>query len=443
MIAKEKLVQILGSNVVRVIYGMALMVFITNHYTMEIAGSYFLVLAIMTFLNDLKEGFFLSGFIKYLVEEKGNLKIATTGLITSLTWDVGSFLLFIGVSLWSPELSVFIVAYLVNLLLSSFFKWVTYIHRARVDTSVQLKSNLISLATVIVGASWIYFYSLPIQYCLVILGLSNFLPCILLKTNLSIINQTVKTLTFDKATFKKLGYFGKFGVLLSVVGSLSHQSGIFLSAEFLDLGQTALLGLGARYAILLTLPGNSISSLIYPEILKCKGNIGLIKEVGIAGVGKMYSILIPLGLIIILFSPLGIYLLHGKSYLFVSVIIAFKTVVLLINLPLSSAYTSVMNALNKPYFVSQLVIINSLVNLVLIAPLMYYFGIWGALIAPFSIEIIGFIMMRSRLRKEVDFPFGEIPYQIKGYWMYWWKKYLLPALRKIIPLKPYSLQTVD
>lgn len=423
MVGKKKLIEVFSSNTLRVIYGIGMMAFITKHYSMDEAGSYFLVLAIITLLNDLKEGFFLSGFIKYLVEEKANMKVATTGLIVSFCWDVGSFLVFMIITIWFPAIESFKAAYLIHLILSSFFKWITYLHRAQLETSIQFKSNIIALLAVIIGVVWMYLFDLSVEYCLIILGISNFLPCVLLKKNLMLIKSAFVSLSFERSIYKKLGYFGKYGVLLSIVGGLSHQSGIFLSAEFLDLAQTALLGLGARYAILITLPANSMSSLIYPEMLKCKGDKTKMRSVGVFGTGKMYAILIPIGLVITLCSPIAILLFHGHEYLFVSVIIAFRTIAMLINLPLSSAYTSAMNSLNKPFHVSELVIINSVVNIILIIPMMYFWGIWGAIIAPFSIEILGYMIMTKRLKKEVDFQFQEIPVQIKGFWMYWFEKY--------------------
>jgi len=420
MISRKKIIEVFSSNAIRVVYGMVLMVFITNHYSMEATGGYFLVLAIMTLLNDLKEGFFLSGFIKYMVEDEANsMKVASTGLITSLVWDILNILIFFLLIIWFPSLEVFTIAYVINLVLSSFSKWIAYIHRGKMETNLQLKSNIVALVTVALGIFGVHLYNFSIENCLIILGLSNFIPSIIIKKNLQLISEAFRNFHFDAGIFKKLSYFGKFGVLLAIAGGLSHQSGIFLSAEFLDLGATALLGLGSRYAILLVLPGNSLSSLIYPQILKCRNDREKIRSTAIFGIAKMYSILIPIGILIMLGSPLGILILHGEEYLFVSIILAFKTIVLLINLPLSSAYTSTMNTLDKPYMVTMLVVVNSVVNLILIAPMMYLWGIWGALIAPFSIEILGFIIMRNKLYKEINLQLKDIPHQVWMFWKYW------------------------
>ena len=180
--------------------------------------------------------------------------------------------------------------------------------------------------------------------------------------------------------------------------------------------------------MLLSIPGNSLSTLLYPEVLKSRLDPHKMKEVLLLGVGKMYGLLIPIAVLTMGLSPVGIWILHGPDYLFVAVIIAIKTVSLVINLPLSTAYTSVMNTLNKPSKVTHLVMLNSVVNLTLIGPMMYWWGIWGALIAPFLIEILGFWIMQKGLRSEIHFRLSAIPKQIGFYWQYWYQQYNIKQL---------------
>ena len=205
MINRRKVIEAFSGNAVRVAYGMIMMTFITRQFPIEETGAYFLVVAIMTLLSDWKEGFFLSGFIKYIVEEKGNPKIISTGLILSLAWDLCNIGLFLIAVLWLPQLADFVSAYVVMIVLSSLSKWVTYIHRSHTATDILFQSNIVSLGSVLLGIGAIYWGALPIEYCLMVLGISNFLPCILLRSNLSIILQTLVNYSLIGRAIKNFG----------------------------------------------------------------------------------------------------------------------------------------------------------------------------------------------------------------------------------------------
>ena len=423
MIQKKKLVESLGSNLMKMGGSIAFLSFITFQFSIETTGIYFLVISVMTILGDLKEGFLLNGFIKYLVEEKDTQKVISTALFISLLWDFCNVVIYLILSLWFPELQAFTAAFIILLLFSSLARWVNYIHRSQLDTSTQLKSNVITTVGLLAGICGIYLGSLSVAWCLIFSGIANFLPCVWLRHNRTTLLNAFRHLALNRQVFKKLFYFGKYGVLLSLVGSLSTQSGIFLSAELLDLAATALIGLGARYALLLTIPGNSISSLIYPEVLKCGTDSGRLKQVTTLGAGKMYALLVPIGIAVLAGSPFAIWLLHGFDYLFVSVIIMVKTLGFLINLPMSTCYTSVMNTMNRPGQVTKLVVVNGVINILLMAPLMYLMGLWGVLAATVIVESIGFMIMRQGLKNSINFETKELSVKTIHFWTFWWEKY--------------------
>lgn len=423
MIQRKKLIESFGGNVLKMISSICYLSFITHEFSIEVTGVYFLVISVVTILGDLKEGFILNGFIKYIVEEKDNSKVISTSLGISFVWDVINISIYMLVALWFLELQDYTGSIIIYILLSSLSRWINYIHRGNLNTMVLFRSNAIAFSGILIGIAAIHFYSLGISFCFIVSGLAHFLPCLLIKQNRNTLYKAIRHFKIDFIILKKLLYFGKYGFLLSLAGSISHQSGVFFSAELLDLSATALIGLGGRYAMLLTIPGNSISSLIYPEILKCKKDVVKLNDRVSTGAGKMYALLTPLSIVVLVSSPFAIWLFHGVDYLFVAVIIAVRTFGFAVNLPLSTCYTSVKNTLDKPYEVTRLVVINSIINLISIGPLMYLIGLWGVLLSSLIIEVVGFIIMRAGLRSEIGLSLHQIPRIVGYYWKYWLERY--------------------
>ncbi len=412
MIEKKKIIGALNGNIVEVALGFFVIIFITRFYDLEIAGSYFLYVAFVAVLNNMKEGFLQNGFVKYLVEEQGNLQVAKSGLILSWLWDTLNIAIFYIFTFFNEEISLFFPFFLFNTLFYSVYRWAFFTHKSTLNLSVIFTGNLIIFGSSMVGLGLIYLYHLPIQYCILSQGVAYALALLLIPKSRGLFVNSLRS-SFNVALLKKLLLFGKFGLLKEIAGTLSHQSSVFIAAYFMSLESAAMLGLANRYAILIAIPGNSLSSLVYPAILSCGGNIAFLKEKSVLGMGKMYGLLVPLALTIIIGSPLAIYILHGPSYLFVVVILAVKILLTTFLIPISTVYASVLNTLNKPGQITKLVLITSAVNVAVLLITMYYFGIWGAIIAPVVTEIVGYTIMKKQLLKILNLKIIEVLIQIK------------------------------
>ncbi|MEM6523397.1 MAG: polysaccharide biosynthesis C-terminal domain-containing protein [Bacteroidota bacterium] len=432
MLSRKKILGALGGNIIETAIGFLVIMFITRNYSQADAGIYFIVLAVVSILNNLKEGFLQNGFVKYLVEQNFHTKVVKTGFTISLFGEALKMLLFVGIAAFYPSLQSFVIFYGFYTITFSTYRLVVSIHKSRLHMHQIVAGNLIIFFTTVTGLICLYFVELRIEWVLSVLAVANLFALLFIGANRKLVVLNAFS-NWDKDTFKKITYFGKYGFLREVAGSIAHQAGVFISAYLLTLEATSILGLATRYTILISIPGASLAGMLYPTILEQSANLKKMKEVATEGMGKMYALLIPIALMIALGSPLVIYLLHGSAYLPAAGVLVFKILASVFLIPLGSGFSSLMNAINQPQKITRLMVISSLSNITLSIVLIYYFGLWGAAVSPLLTEVIGSYIIRKELSKQLDFEVLSIMSSTKNFWFYW--------ISKLLPWKKLKYQS--
>ena len=427
MLAKKKILAAFGGNVVETAVGFLVIMFVTRSYSQADTGLYFIVMAIVSILNNLKEGFLQNGFVKYLVEQNFDPIVLRTGFAISFMGEGVKIVVFLLTAFLYPSLQTFVLYYGLYTVSLSTYRLVTSVHKSRFCMRLIVKGNFVVLFATIVGLAYIYFMQRPVMWVLLAVGFANLAALLAIESNRKLLFSNAFR-PYDKSTLKKLMRFGKYGLLREVAGSIAHQAGVFISAYLLSLEATSILGLATRYTILISIPGASLAGMLYPTILEKAINPHKMIEVARDGMGKMYALLIPIALGIMICSPLAIYMLHGSSYMTAAGILTVKILAAVFLIPIGSGFSSLMNAINQPQKITQLMVVSSLSNITLSIVLMYFFGLWGAAIAPLLTEIIGGYIIRTELRKQFEFDAFSVGSATKSYWIYWinktlpWKK---------------------
>ncbi len=427
MLHKKKIIGALGGNLIETIVGFLVIMFVTRNYTQAETGVYFIVIAIISILNNLKEGFLQNGFVKFLVENEFESRVLKTGFTISFIGEIVKILIFISISLFYQPIQTYIIFYSFYTLTYSLYRMMLFVHKSKLDMKEIVSGNLIILVATAVGVGVIYRLSLAAEWLFLVMGLTNLLALIFIPSNRKLLMANAFR-GYDKVVFQKIFSFGKYGFLKEVSGSIAHQAAIFISAYLLTLEATSILGLATRYTILISIPGASLAGMLYPIILKHSGNRAALVEAARDGIGKMYALLIPIAIVIIIGSPFAIYLLHGAEYLTAAGVLVFKILASVFLIPLGSGFSSLMNTINKPREITRLMVISSISNITLSFILMSQFGLWGAAIAPLLTELIGGYIMKVKLKETLDFDVFGIMSSIRGYWVYWiskalsWKK---------------------
>lgn len=424
MLPKKKIIRALGGNVIETAVGFLVVMFVTRNYTQAETGVYFIVIAIVSILNNLKEGFLQNGFVKYLVEQNFDTKVLKTGFAISFLGEGLKIILFIVIAFIYPTIQIFVLYYGFYTVSLSTYKLVASVHKSRLDMKQIVKNNVVIFLLTIGGLLGLYFLQTQIEAVFLAIAFSNTITLFVFRANREIVLSSAFR-RYDKPTLNNLIFFGKYGLLREVSGSIAHQAGVFISAYLLTLEATSILGLATRYTILITIPGASLAGLLYPTILEQVNNPKKMIEVAREGISKMYALLIPIALMIIIASPFVIYVLHGSSYLMAAGILAFKILATVFLIPLGTGFSSLMNTINRPQNVTRLMVVSSLSNIILSLVLMYFFGLWGAAIAPILTEFIGCLIIRYELKEQLGFDVLNIVSSTKSFWVYWTKKILL------------------
>ena len=427
MLPKKKIVGALSGNMIETAVGFLVIMFVTRNYTQADTGIYFIVLAIVSILNNLKEGFLQNGLVKYLVEQDFHSEVLKTGFAVSFIGEGLKIVVFVLVAFFYPSLEVFVLYYGFYTLSLSTYRLVVSVHKSRLEMGKIVAGNLVVLVATLIGLVTLFLSHSSVEQVFLVIAFANLVALFFLDANRKLIFKNAFR-RYDRATLKNLVHFGKYGLLREVAGSIAHQAGVFISAYLLTLEATSILGLATRYTILISIPGASLAGMLYPTILEQSSHIEKMKDVAREGMGKMYALLIPIAILIITGAPLAIFLLHGVSYLPAAGVLALKMLASVFLIPLGSGFSSLMNAINQPQKVTRLMVISSISNITLSIVFMYHFGLWGAAIAPLLTEIIGSYIIRKELKKQLDFDPISITGSTKNYWVYWitktlpWKK---------------------
>lgn len=423
---KQRIIQSLSGNVIEVTIGFATIMFITRNYPQDQAGIYFLIMAIVAVLNNLKEGFLQNGFVKYYVESDQDQTILQSGLLITWMWDVMNIIFFSIIAFFNEALIPFLLFYVVQTLGYSHYRWMLFVHKSQLNLGVIFRVNVLILLGITSGLMGVYLRGLPITYCLLVAGTTYGIATFSFRQNRVLLVKAISKKP-SLEMIRKLGVFGKYGLLKELAGSISHHSGVFLSAYFLTMGDTALLGLANRYAVLISIPGSSLSGLIYPILLKVGIDPEKLRQAASEGIGKMYALLIPLALGVCLASPFLIVGLHGNAYGFATIILIIRVLLTTFLLPMGTGFSSIMNVINRPGNITRLVFVTSLLNLSTMALTMPFLGIWGAMLSPLISELVGFVIMKKGLLV-IQLKFSDIVIQITQFWNYWRKEWSSKAI---------------
>ncbi len=417
---RQRIIQSLSGNLIEVAIGFTTIMFITRNYSQEQAGIYFLIMAIVAVLNNLKEGFLQNGFVKYYVESGQDPVILQSGLFITWMWDVLNVITFSVIALLNQALLPFLLFYIVQVLGYSHYRWTLFVHKSQLNLRIIFQVNVLIFVGVASGLMVVHLWKLPITCILILTGMIYGAATFSFRQNRTLFNKAISRP--DPKMIRKLSVFGKYGLLKELAGSLSHHSGVFLSACFLTMGDTALLGLANRYAVLIAIPGSSLSGLIYPVLLKVGIDLEKLRLAAREGIGKMYALLIPLALGVCLASPFLIVGLHGNAYGFAAVILTLRVLLTTFLLPMGTGFSSIMNVINRPANITKLVFVTSLINLSTMIVAMPLLGILGAMLSPVITEMVGFVIMRKGLLS-IQLKFSDIVIQVVQFWNYWRKKW--------------------
>ncbi|MBN8705707.1 MAG: oligosaccharide flippase family protein [Bacteroidetes bacterium] len=411
MYGYRKILWSLVNNSLEILIGMTTIILVTRLYSKEEVGAWTVFMTVFFFVTKLKEGVIQTALIKFSsgLADAGYWKTLKVSFITNLILEaiISIILVFIGWINVFPSLSILFLLYPVYSIPWSFYRWQLFVHQSGLKVELIFRTNLMMLVILGVGFSGIITYQLPIEYLVISLGAGSLSAAFIGFLFIGV--KPLWSASIERHLFTELISFGKFGMLREMTGTLSSRINVFLTAGFLSLAETGLLGIAQRYTQLVSLPNTSIQTLMFPKACELvnQGRRSELKPLFESTVAMLLAMLLPAFLFLAASSWGIIWLLNGSQYVQAAPLMIVMVFTVAIFAPFGNAFGSVMNAAGLPQMNMKVVLVNSVINIILSFSLVLTIGLAAAVIAPLITEISGFFWIRKILKKEFNISFSN------------------------------------
>ncbi|OHX64222.1 hypothetical protein NH26_21705 [Flammeovirga pacifica] len=365
-------------------------------YSAEDVGRWFIFFAVFNLSINVREGVLYVALVKFSSGKNDKTAHSTykTVLFALLLIEsiIGVVVLGIGYADIFPEVSALLIFYPIYSISNNCLKWIENIHKSKGELYKAVIINLTTLC--LLFSAFIYIKYNPIGLPDLIIVLSLLYVFGFLIGLFSISTSKIFKSSFDKKTFKNIMHYAKQGTLKAIFGTLASRMTLFISAGILSLEVTALLGVAQRYLVLILSLSNAIQLIFYPKIVLLfeEGNFKHFKLEFIKTIKRVYTLIVPISIgFLIIIKPL-LNILHGEGYgdsfhLLVILIISAQFS------PLGAFFGSYTNAIGKPQYSTNVVIINSCILILSSYFFVRYFGEIGTVLPLLVTEIIGFFFI--------------------------------------------------
>ncbi|ANQ52061.1 hypothetical protein MY04_4726 [Flammeovirga sp. MY04] len=384
------------------LYNYSLLLFVTQVYSAEDVGRWFIFFAVFNLSINIREGVLYVALVKFSSGKEDETAHSTykTVLYALLLIEslIGAVIFAIGYYDFFPEVSALLLFYPLYSISNNCLKWIENIHKSRGELYKAVMINFTTL--LMLFTAFFYFSNYPVELSNLIIYLSGLYFVSFLIGLSSIPTFKIVISKFNKKTFKHIMHYAKQGTLKAIFGTLASRMTLFISAGILSLEVTALLGVAQRYLVLILSLSNAIQLIFYPKIVLLfeQGNLRHFKLEFTKTIKRVYTLIVPISIafLIVIKPLLGI--LHGEGYGE-----SFHLLVILIMSaqfsPLGAFFGSYTNAIGKPQYSTNVVVINSCILIFSSYFFVKFFGELGTVLPLLVTEIIGFFIIYNYYQK--------------------------------------------
>jgi len=398
------------------LFGITGFVLLVRLLDKESYGIWMLFLTIITLVETARHGFFKNPLIKniHTSGEKPE-EVQFASFIIHLVLNVAVALLLWGLSfqiemLWdAPGMAQL---FLLNLIISVF--QVIFFHGEYVS------KGYMEFA----GSAWGYFskglffviplsvhYALKVPLTLYYVGVYYSIATILSAILMWIFTRKHFKLNqkFQLSVGRELIHYGKYTLGTNLSAMLMRYTDTWMIGIYLNPIAVASYNVAVRIANLFELPSMALANILYPQAVKqskIDGNDSF-KKLYEVSVAAIVMIVTPLVIFAILFSDPIIYLLAGTQYAESADLLKITMLYGLI-VPFNKQMGILLDAYGKAKTNMFFVIRNTVINIVLNAIAIPYFGIIGAAYATLSTFLIILVINQNYLNKNYKIKFLSV-----------------------------------
>ncbi|MEH0155388.1 polysaccharide biosynthesis C-terminal domain-containing protein [Limibacter armeniacum] len=417
----KKIIWSIVNNIVDILIGMGILVVVTRYYNPEIAGKWILFITIFYMITKIRETMMQTAMNKLAAGRTITQQMAVlkaTLLFTVLFEALASIILFVlGILNTFPSLTEFFLYYPICAVIWAVYRWQIFAHLMSHQVENIFKSNIGVMIILILGLSYIAYYTLPVENILIVMGIAGTIGAI---NGIRLIGfKSLFYAQMSREVFKGIVYYGSHGMMRGSINTISNRINIFFTASLLTFVDTAMIGLAYRYSQLILLPNGAIQSLVLPKFCEAANmnDKQTVKTLFEESVSLLLSLFLLLMVIASLTAHWLIPLIHGEEYGSGVPIILIIMLLTALFMPFGNAFGSVINALEKPQVNTYLLLMTSSLNISISFFAMKEWGLWGAVIGTTISETAGFTVLILILKKEIDISLKQCFYLIPTHYL--------------------------
>lgn len=365
-------------------------------------GVWVLYLTVTSFAEMGRAGLLQNAVIKFCVEEKEEFgDILTSGLVINTLGSLllSSVLILIAPALsrlWSaPELIDLMWWYLPWALIHGTARYFDFPHMVHHDFKGIFWSKFANGASFLIGmlALWylnggIHLQELPMLQ--VFASIPSLVVFFFYK------RSYLRWGKFVKAWASRIIHFGKYVLGTNISSMLFNKMDIMMIGSFINPAAVAIYNVATRVTNYLEVPMSGIAQVIYPKIAMANsaGTKQDVAELYEKAVGVIVALILPLVFFVFGFSEWVVVLIAGKTYASAAPLLNILVMAVMIK-PWARLFGITLDAIGKPQLNFALLLVSLVMNIILNALFISWWGLQGAALATLSAMV--FLVVSGQL----------------------------------------------
>ncbi|WP_367387839.1 oligosaccharide flippase family protein [Lewinella sp. LCG006] len=351
-------------------------------------GVWVLFLTLTSFAEMGRGGLLQNAIIKFCVEEEAEYaNILSSGFWVNTLGSVVLGLVLVALSyplsvLWSaPELTQLMWWYLPWALLNGSARYLDLPHMVHHDFKGIFWSKGLYGGFFLLGIIGLWWWNGGITLLeLAILQIFAAVPALLIYAVYG--TRYLRWGKYSADWAKRILHFGKYVLGTNISSMLFNKMDLMMVGFFLHPAAVAIYNVATRVTNYLEVPMSGISQVIYPKIALANSN-GSKVEVGALyekSVGLIVALVLPLVLLVLGLSEWVVVLVAGKAYASAAPLLNILVIAVMIK-PWSRLFGITLDAIGKPQLNFALLGLGLVLNIILNALFISWWGLQGAAIA--------------------------------------------------------------
>lgn len=401
------------------LFGLVNFMILVRTLPIELMGTWALFLTIITLLETNKAALLRNAHIRFVTiasNDNEKAQIASSSMIVNLLISVVFILLILifGGSLErllnaEADFSLMLIAFIPGIVAMVFFSHFEAVQQSHLDFKGVFAGNLAKQVLFFVFLLLHVILKQPLSLWLlsVYQAISILVGSIVLYFHARkyLIMRFIPSLSWVKKLMNYGGYIFGSGVVSSIYSNLDQ----LMTATFIKGGAVAYYNTARRINGFIDIPTYSAAEIAFPKMSQASSLEGLtrIKFFYEKIVAILLSIIIPLGIVVILFPKLIIFLIAGSKYYPAAPILQAFIVVSVLGIVQHQAGTT-LYSIGKSKLCFFLNCTSLAVNLLATYLCLRYFGFYGAAIAALISAVFTTILWYSTMKREIGFELSNL-----------------------------------